>query len=61
MGHETFKDVTAGLPVFIDEAHNTRMLDSASGYVRPTQFEAQHARHPVRPQRDSAQSQGCTP
>ena len=61
MDHETFKDVTAGLPVFIDEAYNTGILDSASGHVRPTQLKTQHARHTVRPQRDSVQSQERTP
>ena len=42
-GYESFADVTARLPRFIEEVYNAKRMHSSIGYQSPNEFEAQLA------------------
>lgn len=45
--YDTFEDVAASLPSFIEDVYNAKRRHSAPGYKSPVSFEEEHARRMV--------------
>ena len=46
--YDTYEDVTADLPGFIEDVYNARPLYSSLGYLSPVQYEVNNARQLVK-------------